>query len=163
MAFVLISKLYRQMYANTGHRHRQRARRAGREVGATAGGADAPAVHRRADAGPASAELRTKNEEPKPCRAVALHSAMRAFLTVASLAALSVTLTAADTNWPSFRGPSALGVADGAPTPTTWNVPGGKNVRWRVAGTGPRPLEPDRLGPSGLHGERDQRQAAIRN
>jgi outer membrane protein assembly factor BamB len=57
---------------------------------------------------------------------------MRAYLTIASLAALSVALTAADTNWPSFRGPSSLGVADGSPTPTAWNVPEGKNVRWRV-------------------------------
>jgi outer membrane protein assembly factor BamB len=35
-------------------------------------------------------------------------------------------------NWPSFRGPSASGVADGHPTPTTWDVPAGKNVKWKT-------------------------------
>ena len=35
-------------------------------------------------------------------------------------------------DWPSFRGPAARGVAEGAPAPATWDVPGNKNVRWRV-------------------------------
>ena len=35
-------------------------------------------------------------------------------------------------DWPSFRGPGASGVAEGAPAPTTWDVPGNKNVKWRV-------------------------------
>jgi outer membrane protein assembly factor BamB len=35
-------------------------------------------------------------------------------------------------NWPSFRGPSASGVADGTPAPTSWDVPANKNVKWRV-------------------------------
>jgi outer membrane protein assembly factor BamB len=35
-------------------------------------------------------------------------------------------------NWPQFRGPAASGVADGFATPTTWDVPGGKGVRWKT-------------------------------
>ena len=35
-------------------------------------------------------------------------------------------------NWPSFRGPGASGVADGAPTPATWNAATGENVLWRT-------------------------------
>lgn len=35
-------------------------------------------------------------------------------------------------DWPSFRGPGARGVAEGAPAPTTWDVPANKNVKWRV-------------------------------
>ena len=55
LAFVLISKLYRQMYANTGHRHRQRARRAIGTVGAHDRPARAGALRRRPDAGLAGA------------------------------------------------------------------------------------------------------------
>ena len=36
-------------------------------------------------------------------------------------------------DWPMFRGPSSAGVAAGAPAPATWDVPGNKNVKWRVA------------------------------
>ncbi|HXG88191.1 MAG TPA: PQQ-binding-like beta-propeller repeat protein [Vicinamibacterales bacterium] len=48
-----------------------------------------------------------------------------------------VSLLHADTprpgiDWPTFRGPGASGVAEGTPTPTAWDVPAGKNVRWRV-------------------------------
>src|SRR5712692_10066660 len=39
---------------------------------------------------------------------------------------------AATANWPSFRGPEASGIAEGVPTPTTWNVPEGKNLRWKT-------------------------------
>jgi outer membrane protein assembly factor BamB len=42
----------------------------------------------------------------------------------------SATLSA--DNWPSFRGPGASGVAEGPATPTNWDVPAGKNVKWRV-------------------------------
>ena len=35
--------------------------------------------------------------------------------------------------WPSFRGPSAAGVADGQDLPATWNVATGENIRWKVA------------------------------
>lgn len=38
----------------------------------------------------------------------------------------------ASTNWPSFRGAAASGVADGAPVPTEWDVEAGTNIRWQV-------------------------------
>jgi len=34
--------------------------------------------------------------------------------------------------WPSFRGPGASGVSDGFPLPTEWDVPSGKNVKWKT-------------------------------
>jgi outer membrane protein assembly factor BamB len=39
---------------------------------------------------------------------------------------------AAPAAWPSFRGPHASGVADGQFPPATWDVPTGRNVRWRT-------------------------------
>jgi outer membrane protein assembly factor BamB len=36
-------------------------------------------------------------------------------------------------NWPSFRGANATGVAEGKPTPTTWNVEKGENILWKTA------------------------------
>jgi len=35
-------------------------------------------------------------------------------------------------SWPSFRGPSASGVADGQSLPNTWDVRTGENVVWRT-------------------------------
>lgn len=51
---------------------------------------------------------------------------------------LGVSLVAADNprpgiDWPSFRGPGARGVAEGHPTPLTWDVPQSRNVKWRVS------------------------------
>src|SRR5687768_10734777 len=37
-----------------------------------------------------------------------------------------------DTNWPSFRGANAAGIAEGYATPTTWNVEERNNVRWKT-------------------------------
>jgi outer membrane protein assembly factor BamB len=50
---------------------------------------------------------------------------------------VALSVASADTprpgiDWPSFRGAYARGVADGAPAPLTWDVPGGKHMRWRV-------------------------------
>lgn len=36
------------------------------------------------------------------------------------------------TNWPSFRGTSAGGVAEGYTTPVSWNLPEGENIRWKT-------------------------------
>lgn len=36
-------------------------------------------------------------------------------------------------DWPQFRGIAAQGIAEGFPTPTTWNVAEGKDVRWKTA------------------------------
>jgi outer membrane protein assembly factor BamB len=54
----------------------------------------------------------------------------RALATFASLMLCSAVLAAG--NWPSFRGPGASGVAEGAPAPLTWDVPANKGVKWRV-------------------------------
>lgn len=35
-------------------------------------------------------------------------------------------------NWPSFRGPNASGIAEGFPTPTTWDAEKGANVVWKT-------------------------------
>jgi outer membrane protein assembly factor BamB len=34
--------------------------------------------------------------------------------------------------WPGFRGPNASGVADGQPTPVTWNITTGENLLWKT-------------------------------
>jgi outer membrane protein assembly factor BamB len=34
--------------------------------------------------------------------------------------------------WPSFRGPEGSGIADGQGAPVTWDLPGGRNVRWKA-------------------------------
>jgi outer membrane protein assembly factor BamB len=55
------------------------------------------------------------------------------------LSVFSVTLTVRSSDpkpgsdWPSFRGIHASGVAEGFPTPTTWNIPKKQGLRWRVA------------------------------
>ena len=36
-------------------------------------------------------------------------------------------------NWPSFRGPNASGIAEGAPSAAKWNVESGENIRWKTA------------------------------
>jgi outer membrane protein assembly factor BamB len=37
-----------------------------------------------------------------------------------------------NTNWPSFRGTDARGIAEGHATPTTWNVESNENIRWKT-------------------------------
>lgn len=54
-------------------------------------------------------------------------------LTVGFLAVAGGTVRAGDTNWPSFRGPSASGIAEGHPLPSRWDVPKNENVRWKTA------------------------------
>jgi outer membrane protein assembly factor BamB len=65
---------------------------------------------------------------------------MRRVLVALSLAALASiggdvlnVVLAQGTNWPSFRGLSATGVADGQALPETWDVPAMRNVKWKVA------------------------------
>ena len=41
--------------------------------------------------------------------------------------------TGAQTNWPSFRGANAVGIARGAATATVWNVEKSENVLWKRA------------------------------
>ncbi len=40
-------------------------------------------------------------------------------------------IAGAQTNWPSFRGPNAGGLATGAPAPSVWNVETRQNILWR--------------------------------
>jgi outer membrane protein assembly factor BamB len=40
--------------------------------------------------------------------------------------------SAAGDNWPSFRGPSASGVADGQRLPDTWDVATNRNIGWTI-------------------------------
>lgn len=49
--------------------------------------------------------------------------------TVFALSAISANAQ----NWPSFRGPNASGVAEGARPPTTWDVEKSQNVLWKAA------------------------------
>jgi outer membrane protein assembly factor BamB len=63
----------------------------------------------------------------------------RAFASVVALTALAASVTAARSalprpgvDWPGFRGIQAGGVSEGAKTAAEWNVPAGRNVRWRV-------------------------------
>ncbi len=37
-----------------------------------------------------------------------------------------------DSNWPSFRGTHARGIAEGYATPTSWNLESNENVKWKV-------------------------------
>ena len=57
-------------------------------------------------------------------------------LAIATIAADDGARSAIDArpgvDWPSFRGIRGAGVATGRPTPTTWNVPEGTGVRWKV-------------------------------
>jgi outer membrane protein assembly factor BamB len=62
-------------------------------------------------------------------------------LTIAAIAALMLTGVGASATatrprpgieWPSFRGPSASGVAEGFATPLRWNVASGENLRFRT-------------------------------
>ncbi len=59
---------------------------------------------------------------------------MLGFTLIVAFASSSLNGSVApDTNWPSFRGANAVGVAEGFPTPTTWNVEEKKNVRWKTS------------------------------
>jgi outer membrane protein assembly factor BamB len=49
-----------------------------------------------------------------------------------SLCAIASAQKAATQNWPSFRGANASGVADGAPTPTTFDATKSLNLRWKT-------------------------------
>jgi outer membrane protein assembly factor BamB len=37
-----------------------------------------------------------------------------------------------EVHWPAFRGSNASGIAEGFATPIQWNVPDGKNVKWKT-------------------------------
>jgi hypothetical protein len=53
---------------------------------------------------------------------------------IAAVALVAPRLQSADEGrWPSFRGPSASGVADGQKLPDTWDGVSGKNIKWKVS------------------------------
>ena len=62
--------------------------------------------------------------------AVRLH-ALYATLLVTLIAGLSAPAGGAENNWPQFRGAFASGVSAVA-APTTWDVPAGKNLKWKT-------------------------------
>ena len=53
-------------------------------------------------------------------------------LLLAALLSARSASPAATGDWPQFRGPAASGVGDGLHPPTTWDVPGSRNVRWKT-------------------------------
>ena len=61
---------------------------------------------------------------------------MVVILAVLSVLAAPVIISALDevkkADWPAFRGHNAIGVADGFPTATTWNVEDNTNILWKA-------------------------------
>jgi len=57
--------------------------------------------------------------------------AILAAITIAAALTFSGA-TAGVSRWPSFRGPSASGVAEGQDLPDSWNGTSGENIRWKV-------------------------------
>ena len=45
---------------------------------------------------------------------------------------LLVIPVAAQQNWPSFRGPSGSGIAEGFPAPVSWDMEKAENIRWKT-------------------------------
>jgi outer membrane protein assembly factor BamB len=68
----------------------------------------------------------TKRQGPERRPALAVTACLLLNFTLNTLAAEKTHL-----HWPSFRGPRASGVAEGA-TPTHWNVEKGENLRWKT-------------------------------
>jgi len=54
-------------------------------------------------------------------------------LTLAMALRTSAPRAADGTNWPSFRGTNAAGVADGHALLAEWSVPASRNIRWKTA------------------------------
>ena len=59
--------------------------------------------------------------------------ALGAALASSSARTLAGTSPRPGVDWPQFRGISATGISEGAPTPATWNVAAGTNVLWKTA------------------------------
>ncbi len=76
--------------------------------------------------------------EPRAARASGSSATLRWFLFLALfsipvLFAATRPAGAADGNWPSYRGPNARGVVEGAHLPTTWDGEAGINLLWKTA------------------------------
>ena len=61
-----------------------------------------------------------------------LRSSTRSLCLVLALLMVGLSATAAAQDWPSFRGPSARGIADNQNLPHSWDLESGKNVRFQV-------------------------------
>lgn len=57
---------------------------------------------------------------------------MERLFALSLLLSISGAITQAQ-QWPSFRGPNATGVADGAKPPTSWNAAKSENILWKTA------------------------------
>lgn len=57
---------------------------------------------------------------------------LKIFVTMIAACAL-IALSDTQHNWPSFRGPSASGIADGAAPPISWDAGAGRNLAWKTA------------------------------
>ena len=55
-----------------------------------------------------------------------------AFVCLAGAALAAADSARPGVDWPSFRGISARGVAEGYPAPLRWNGEAGENVRWKT-------------------------------
>ncbi len=55
-----------------------------------------------------------------------------ALILIGSLAAIGGLSESDGINWPSFRGPSAAGIAEGYPTPLSWDIETSKNIKWKI-------------------------------
>ncbi len=53
-------------------------------------------------------------------------------LTIAALMASAAPARRSGVDWPQFRGPNASGLAEGYPTPTTWEVEAKHNLLWKT-------------------------------
>jgi outer membrane protein assembly factor BamB len=53
-------------------------------------------------------------------------------LVSAALGRAQAQSTTRPLTWPSFRGPNASGIADGARLPESWDISTGRNILWRV-------------------------------
>jgi len=60
------------------------------------------------------------------------HLATGALVVALGLVLCLSSATAQAQNWPSFRGPNASGVTDGAKPPTNWNAVKSQNILWKT-------------------------------
>ncbi len=65
---------------------------------------------------------------PRICFSCLVVSIAASFLVVF----IGAQQSAPSTNWPSFRGAAASGVAEGYPLPAAWDVPAGKSIVWKT-------------------------------
>lgn len=65
-------------------------------------------------------------------RRIMSYSLLMVFFQLTNLYSQNTEEPSNDTNWPSFRGKEALGIAENYPTATTWNVEKSENIKWKI-------------------------------